>query len=81
MNNRNNDNTSFVHHADTQTGYSMVVVLPPKGGVEKYAFAELRKSVFEIGMRNTNVQYMGPSVELPAPTPAAVRTGRRVPPF
>ena len=34
---------------DIQTGYSMAVVSPSKGSVEKYAVAELRKFVFEIG--------------------------------
>ena len=40
---------TVLNATDFQTGYSMAVVLPSKGRVEKYAVAELRKSVFEIG--------------------------------
>eukprot|EP00439_Symbiodinium_sp_Y106_P076106 s1708_g15.t1 len=46
---------TILNATDVQTGYSMAVVLPSKGSVEKYAVAELRKFVFEIGRwRNVN---------------------------
>ena len=40
---------TILNATDVQPGYSMAVVLPSKGSVEKYAVAELRKFVFETG--------------------------------
>ena len=48
---------TILNATDVQTGYSMAVVLPSKGSVEKYAVAELRKFVFEIGRTFGIVQY------------------------
>ena len=48
---------TVLNATDVQTGYSMVVVLPSKGSVEKYAVAELRKFVLEIGRTFGIVQY------------------------
>ena len=42
---------------DVQTGYAMAIVLPAKGSVEKYAVAELRRLVFEIGRTFGIIQY------------------------
>ncbi|OLP82435.1 Copia protein [Symbiodinium microadriaticum] len=42
---------TILNATDVQTGYSMAVVLPAKGSVEKYAVAELRRFVFEICAR------------------------------
>ena len=47
---------TILNATDVQTG-SMAVVLPSKGSVEKYAVAELRKFVFEIGRTFGIVQY------------------------
>eukprot|EP00439_Symbiodinium_sp_Y106_P050664 s2170_g6.t1 len=47
----------YLNATDVQTGYSMAVVLPSKGSVEKYAVAELRKFVFAIGRTFGIVQY------------------------
>eukprot|EP00439_Symbiodinium_sp_Y106_P044705 s6061_g5.t1 len=48
---------TILNATDVQPGYSMAVVLPSKGSVEKYAVAELRKFVFEIGRTFGIVQY------------------------
>ena len=48
---------TILNATDVQTGYSMAVVLPSKGSVEKYAVAELRKFVFAIGRTFGIVQY------------------------
>eukprot|EP00439_Symbiodinium_sp_Y106_P076221 s2319_g15.t1 len=48
---------TILNATDVQTGYSMAVVLPSKGSVAKYAVAELRKFVFEIGRTFGIVQY------------------------
>ena len=48
---------TILNATDVQTGYSMAVVLPSKGSVEKYAVAELRNFVFEIGRTFGIVQY------------------------
>ena len=48
---------TVLNATDVQTGCSMAVVLPSKGGVEKYGVAELRKFVFEIGRTFGIVQY------------------------
>ena len=42
---------------DVQTGYAMAIVLPAKGSVEKYAVAELRRFVLEIGRTFGIIQY------------------------
>ncbi|CAE7352113.1 GIP, partial [Symbiodinium sp. CCMP2456] len=42
---------------DAQTRYSMAVVLPAKGSIEKYAVGELPRFVFEIGRTFGIVQY------------------------
>ena len=48
---------TVLNATDVQTGYSMAVVLPSKGSVEKYGVAELGKFVFEIGRPFGIVQY------------------------
>ena len=47
----------ILNTTDIQTGYTMVIVLPAKGSVEKYAVAELRRFVFEIGRTFGIIQY------------------------
>ena len=48
---------TILNATDVQTGYAMAVVLPAKGSVEKYAVAELRRFVFEIGRTFGIIQY------------------------
>ena len=48
---------TILNATDVQTGYSMAVMLPAKGSIEKYAVAELRRFVFEIGRTFGIVQY------------------------
>ncbi|CAE7248181.1 unnamed protein product [Symbiodinium microadriaticum] len=48
---------TILNATDEQTGYSMAVVLPAKGSIEKYAVAELRRFVFEVGRTFGIVQY------------------------
>ena len=48
---------TILNATDVQTGYAMAIVLPAKGSVEKYAVAELRRFVFEIGRTFGIIQY------------------------
>ena len=48
---------TILNASDVQTGYAMAIVLPAKGSIEKYAVAELRRFVFEIGRTSGIVQY------------------------
>ena len=48
---------TILNATDAQTGYAMAIVLPAKGSIEKYAVAELRRFVFEIGRTFGIVQY------------------------
>ena len=48
---------TILNATDVQTGYAMAIVLPAKGSIEKYAVAELRRFVFEIGRTFGIVQY------------------------
>ena len=48
---------TILNASDAQTGYAMAIVLPAKGSIEKYAVAELRRFVFEIGRTFGIVQY------------------------
>ena len=47
---------TILNATDVQTG-AMAIVLPAKGSIEKYAVAELRRFVFEIGRTFGIVQY------------------------
>ena len=48
---------TILNATGVQTGYAMAIVLPAKGSMEKYAVAELRRFVFEIGRTFGIVQY------------------------